>query len=261
MKKVFNWISKNRSKIFVVLAIIVIAINVLPIDAINNAVYAEINQENNNNSDGGGLDAFVGAIINAGSGILTGTLAQFITSIGVLLFTILYLVFQSIGASANWHDMPWPDDLVFNRLAFFDPNFINPPTVNGNLIVDSPVAAMHDIIQNMYYSFFILAGTIFVIAAMVIGIKLALSTLATQKAQYKTALTNWVMGVVLLFTVHFLMAGIFYINEQIVESAYTVVENSIKFPLDIVSTVGGLGRYCCWWFFRCRSWTYNRKFN
>lgn len=250
MKKVFNWISKNRCKIFVVLAIIVIAINVLPIDAINNAVYAEINQIDNNHSSGEGLgDDIMGVLLNTASGLLTGPIAQLVTVIGVLLFTILYLVFQTTGMSANWYDIPFPDDIVFNRLAFFDPNFINPPTTaSGITITDSPVAVMKDIISDMYYSFFILAGTIFVIAAMVIGIKLALSTLATQKAQYKSALTNWVMGVVLLFTVHFLMAGIFYINEQIVEAAYSVVQTSkLEFPLDIFETItgassAGLGR-------------------
>lgn len=237
MKKVFNWISKNRSKIFVVLAIIVIAINVLPIDAINNAVYAEITRDKDGNTIENETSDAIGAVLRAignySLGGLGTSLAVLINGFTLLIFLILYGLFGSIGVSAGFN-FPFPDQLVFNRLAFFDPNFINPPTYSstGALIKDSPVALMKGVITDMYYSFFILAGTIFVIAAMIIGIKLALSTLATQKAQYKTALTNWVMGVVLLFTVHFLMAGMFYINEQIVEAAYHVSEG-LEFEVDM----------------------------
>lgn len=247
MKKVFNWIKRNRSKIFVILAICMIAINVLPTNDIipNNAVFAEISrdlngktsQEANNDLS----DAIMGFISNAGAGILGGPVAMIVNFFVLIIFIILFSVFQFMGASANGISFPFPDQIVFNRLAFFDPNFINPPTTDaGVAVVDSPVAIMQNLISNMYYSFFILAGTIFVIAAMVIGIKLAISTIASQKAQYKAALTNWVMGVVLLFTVHFLMAGMFYINEQIVQTAYHIsLKSNIEFSLDLAEMIGG----------------------
>ena len=44
---------------------------------------------------------------------------------------------------------------------------------------------MQGVIQNIYFSFFTLAGTVFVLAAVIIGIKLAFSALASEKAQYK----------------------------------------------------------------------------
>lgn len=247
MKKVFNWIKKNRSKIFVVLAVIIIAMNVLPINEViqSNNVYAQINQEHNQETltamTPEWVSGILGFLLNTGTGVLGGPLSILLNCFAIVIFVVLYTVFQFMGVAGGFN-FPFPDQIIFNQLAFFDPNFINPPSVNGVTIKSSPVAVMQGLIQDMYYSFFILAGTIFVIAAMVIGIKLALSTIASQKAQYKAALTNWVMGLVLLFTVHFLMAGIFYINEQIVETAYKVVEDSnIESTIDWAEVVAGIG--------------------
>lgn len=244
MKKIFNWIKKNRSKIFVVLAVIMIAINVLPV----NDVLAQINQVDNNEgltaTVQNWLDPILGVLLNVGTGALGAPIALLLNCFAIIIFLVLYTIFQFMGASGGIN-FPFPDQIIFNKLAFFDPNFINPPTVDGILINSSPVAVMQSLIKDMYYSFFVLAGTIFVIAAMVIGIKLAISTIASQKAQYKAALTNWVMGLVMLFTVHFLMAGIFYINEQIVEAAYKVSQSSdIKFSFDwaeMLTRIIGIG--------------------
>lgn len=248
MKKIFNWIKKNRSKIFVIFAILVIAMNIIPTDDIifNNNVFAQINQVDNKqeaNTDIG--DQLISLLLNTATGILGGPIALLVNCFVVIIFIVLYSVFQFMGVSANGISFPFPDQIIFNKLAFFDPNFINPPTTAaGESVVGAPVAIMQELIQQMYYSFFILAGTIFVIAAMVIGIKLAFSTLAAQKAQYKAALTNWFMGILLLFTIHFLMAGMFYVNEKIVEAAYTVSVNSnIEFTVDsaeaISAVIGG----------------------
>ena len=135
-------------------------------------------------------------------GVIVNAIVSVITLIESIVVILLWIIFGATGL--GFSGIPFPDDLIFNRVAFFDPNFINPTTVSN-----APVHMMQSIIQNIYFSMFTVATAIFIIAAMVIGIKLAISSIAEEKAQYKKSLTNWIMGIVLLFSAHILMAGIF----------------------------------------------------
>lgn len=227
-KSIKQWFSANKKMIGMVFLLLV-AISILSFT--NQSVFAQINQANGNTA----VDSFVGtvlkAILNFGSGVLLTPFATLLTGIAFIVFIVLYLIFQTLGMTNGVVSFPFPDNIVFNRMAFFDPNFINPTTADS-----APVRIMQNVISSMYYSFFIIAISIFVIAAMVIGIKLALSSIASEKAQYKQALTNWVFGIVLLFTVHFLMAAIFALNESIV-AAVSQVANGISFEVSVVEMI------------------------
>lgn len=147
------------------------------------------------------------------TGPLLGIMAQIINLVLLIVIQIICYIFGNVtNGSIAVTSFPFPDQIIYNKLAVFDPNFFNPS--------DGSVSSMiSGVVAKFYYSFFIIAGVIFVISAMIIGIKLALSTIASEKAAYKEALTNWIMGFVLLFTVHFIMIGIFTINEKVVEIA------------------------------------------
>ncbi|MDD2627635.1 MAG: hypothetical protein PHR25_00060 [Clostridia bacterium] len=178
------------------------------------------------------IDQLIGIIMNTAGGILGTPFAMLINVFSLLIFLVLYLLYAGMGINSGGA-FPFPDQIVFNQLSFFDPNFINPAA-------DSPANMIQDIIKSMYYSLFVLAGTFFVIAAMIIGIKLAIASLAAEKARYKQALNNWILGILLLFVVHYLMAAVFYLNEQIVEIALeSSSEIAIKFDwLDAVPVIG-----------------------
>lgn len=178
----------------------------------------------------------IGLVLNSATGPLSKALGLLVNLFSGLLFAILYLVFVASGIIVDLRLFPWPDNIIFNRVAFFDPNFINPTTTSS-----APVNILQDTIKNLYYSCFTIAITIFVIAALVIGIKLAISSIASEKAQYKEALKNWIMGIVLLFTVHFLMAGIFKINEAIVNVAYKTVNQGVTFDIPVTDYVPVVG--------------------
>lgn len=231
-----NWIKRNIKIITICLFAIMIVINILP--TLSNNVYGEVNRYDNAEDAGiisDALNFVISLAVNLGAGVLTGPIAMLLNVFIILIFVLLFVAFKGMGMTGNEAlSFPFPDQIIFNKIAFFDPNFINPHPD----ITNSPVTIMQEIISKMYYSFFILAGAVFIIAAMVIGIKLAISTIASEKAQYKEALTNWIIGIVLLFSVHFLMAGIFKLNEIIVEKASMTVEN-VEFPLEVSKIAGG----------------------
>lgn len=242
-KNIKNWLKENKKIIFTVL-ILLVTISVISSFG-NNAVFAKLTGEEQlvNGETGlvGNILGIVGDLItnllNKAAGVFMAPFSTLITVIALFIFVVLYVIFQAMGISNGILSFPFPDSIVFNRMAFFDPNFINPTQVGGK---NAPVYILQGTISSLYYTFFILALTIFVIAAMIIGIKLAISSIASEKAQYKQALSNWVFGIILLFTVHILMAGIFAINEGITAVAYEVA-GTIKFKLPVVKAIPIVG--------------------
>lgn len=233
MKKVLKIIRKNKKFIFSFILIIML-IGILAI--INNQLYAATNPEYYTSASG--FEEWFGnlmnSIITTGLGVLGKPFAAIVNVVNVLIFVIMYAVFVPSGIS-NGLAFPFPDQIVFNGIAMLDPNFINPNDKSTAI-----VNIMSDTVQKMYYSFFTLAGTVFVLAAVIIGIKLAFSSLASEKAQYKDAIKHWLTGLAALFLMHFVLAGMFAINEQICIAASKLCSNvTIKInAFDFVPAVG-----------------------
>jgi hypothetical protein len=181
-------------------------------------IFAALNPDNMHNTVGDDFGGIISSVLGIGMGALAAPLVSLAFVILLVVFSTMYFLFSPVSGGGAF---PFPDQIVFNRLAFFDPNFLNPPTQGI-----SPVTILQGTIKNMYYSFYIIAGAIFLMAIMVIAIKLAIATIATDKAHYKKALTSWAFGLLLLFILPFLMAGIFKVNEMIVEAAYKAMGTS-----------------------------------
>ena len=129
-----------------------------------------------------------------------------------------------------------PDNIVFNRFVFFDANFINPSE-------RSIVAAMQGPLSNLFASFQTIATAIFIIAAMVMGLKMALSTIASKKAQYKESTAKFLTGFIILMCLKWILAGIFYINESLVAILFSVSRSSdLTVPVYITEAVPIFGR-------------------
>jgi len=167
----------NLKKLSTIICIMLVII-VIFMPMVN--VFAEINTVNSENPDATTVKGFLAWGMTMSLGPLTAALATLVNVVLIVVFTLLYFIFSPISAG---YAFPFPDQIIFNKIGFFDPNFINPTTVNG-----SPVKILQELIRNLYYTGFVIAGTVFLIAAMVIGIKLAISTIASDKAHYKQAL-------------------------------------------------------------------------
>lgn len=237
MVRVIDKIKENKKYIFLCL-IFVILLGIL-----NSSVFAMINEnsaELKANTDENWFTAtlkyIVDLIVNTIGNVATGTVMKilniFVLAAAAFCFLLLYFLWGLLGGSL--FDMPFPDKIVFNEMAIFDPNFIN-PTTNSLLVGTAEKTNLMHYFQgaasSLYFTFFIIAGLIMVIAAMIIGIKMALTSIAIEKAQYKETLNRWLLGIVLLFCLHFLILGIFTINEQICVIASNI-ENDCTFTYD-----------------------------
>lgn len=83
-----------------------------------------------------------------------------------------------------------------------------------------------------YYILRMLAMAIMLIVLIGIGIKMAITTIASDKAVYKRMLVDWVVGVIMLFTLHYFMLFVFNLNTIMVEiiqdTAQSVNQESLQ---------------------------------
>lgn len=147
-------------------------------------------------------------------------ISSLIYFVGLLMEKLLAMIFKMVTGNAAF---PWADKIVFNAVPFLDVNFINPDP--GSLLGSS--TGIKEVISNTYATIFTLCTTFFAVAVTVMAIKLATTAIASDKARYKEAIWNWVVGLVLLFTIHIAISFIFYLNETVVTMASQLAVDNI----------------------------------
>ena len=166
-------------------------------------------------SDVGGtvLDGIVGIItwipraigaaaLIAGQTILTQLCgfseAGFILSVEDILFT---------GSSRD-------DQVNLLNINFFD--------FNGNGANESVVKTFRQGVATWYFALRNLSIIISLAILIYIGIRMAISTIASEKAVYKKMLVDWSVGFAILFFLHYIILLIITINNQLVDLIYSV---------------------------------------
>lgn len=149
---------------------------------------------------------YVGAFIYA-----LGNIAEHVTS-GIL----------SLAGAGNI--FPWADKVIFNTIPILDVNFINP---DKNSLLSDGTLGIGEVVRNVYFSGISIALGFFGIIVAVLAIRLAISTIGSEKAKYKEAITKWLSALVLLFGMHFVLAFLFFLNENLVVVASQMLDNQI----------------------------------
>ena len=178
----------NYKKICLLLVVLIVSCFVL--SSVEAAVTSNSGKVVDDNTSGLGsmVNTIMAVVGKIGAMAASGVFATITALINVLSISI-FLALAALLASAtgDYTHVPMPDTIVFNRFAFFDANFINP--AKGSLI-----KGFGDILSDLFASFQTVAISVFIIAAMVTGVKLALSSVAAKKAQYKEAALKWITG-------------------------------------------------------------------
>ena len=103
-----------------------------------------------------------------------------------------------------------PDDIFFNRLAITDINFFNLNT--GADAIDT----IRLNIATWYYVLRVLAMVALLAVLIYVGIKMALSTIASEQAMYKKMLTNWAVSFALIFLLNYIIMFVLEVNDAFV---------------------------------------------
>lgn len=157
------------------------------------------------------------------SNILLDTLAGMINAIASLAEYLLGAVFKTLTGD---NIFPWADRIIFNGIGFLDINFLNPAS-NSLFVSNGSTSILGKVVRSVYSTIFSLAVLFLGVAVGIMAIRLALSSIAAEKAKYKQAIVNWVTCIVMLFLMHYILAFVFWINEQLVQIASGILIKTI----------------------------------
>ena len=142
------------------------------------------------------------------------------------------------------NEFPWADRVIFNSVSFLDINFLNPSSGSLFLTSDGSDTALAKVIKNIYGSIMSLTIGLLGVVVAIMSIKLALSTIASEKAKYKQAIAKFAMSLIMVFCVHYIISLVFYVNEKLVELAssmllQTISEQELSNDLDLSKSLNG----------------------
>lgn len=143
-----------------------------------------------------------------------------------------------------------PFHIFFNKIALLDVNFLN----FDGLTEGGTVYVFRTAVAGWYYTMRLIACMVLAVILIYIGIRMAISTIASEKAMYKKMLVDWVTSLALLFLLHYIMLFTFACNEALVKAIEAVCEdtkldeimltlNAQAFGIQIVQAVAAMALY------------------
>lgn len=159
----------------------------------------------------------VGDTIGRGFGIVVdGIVGVIFYFFKIPLMLLGFIFMRIIGFAINGVDGAWSgiplDKILFNEIPILSINFFGVVS-SGSATFDK----IRDQVAIWYVAIRNLSAVILAIMVLYVGIRMAISSVAEEKAKYKRMLTDWVVSLVLLFVLHYIMILIINLNNGIVE--------------------------------------------
>ena len=135
-----------------------------------------------------------------------------------------------------------PFDIFFNKYKLFDVNYFD--VVQGATGDDDNI--LNDIRTNVAQWFYIMrliAVAVLLCVLIYVGIRMAISTIAEDKAKYKKMLVDWVCSLVLIFVLQYIAVFTIYANNAIVNYLSAVSYENIDQAIEDImfQAMGGIG--------------------
>ncbi|MDR0979273.1 MAG: C40 family peptidase, partial [Lachnospiraceae bacterium] len=131
------------------------------------------------------------------------------------------------------------EDILFNRVPILDIDFFNFSTAGGLDIANSrissnifnqgttaigftegdtitPMLAIRQTIANMYVSLRYASIIIMLAVLVYVGLRMALSSVAQEKALYKKQLISWIVGFIVMMFIHYFMIAVLSLNTTVI---------------------------------------------
>lgn len=149
-----------------------------------------------------------------------------------------------------------PETIFGNRIAALDVNFLRANTYTpindgegAKEQAKSSASTISVVIAKWYKGFRNLAIVGLLSVLVYLGIRILISTAATDKAKYKESIQDWLVALCLVFIIHFIMSGILMLSDNVTallagtdNSFYTVEASSnggekIKFNTNLTGLI------------------------
>ena len=140
-----------------------------------------------------------------------------------------------------------PENIFANKIAMLDVDFIRPHKFTGVEVgassdsdsekkavsaASSDRYGIRDTIGSWYKAFRNIAVVGLLTVLVYLGIRIVISSTATDKAKYKENLQDWLVALCLVFIIHFIMSGIMMLTDKFTE----MLDNTINKPIAVKVT-------------------------
>ena len=172
-----------------------------------------------------------GTVVDGVIGIFTLGMRVMVVVIGTALQLLVTVTGNSAGTlegDSKVVNIVTPDQILFNRLAITDINFFqkdtfgtgsNQKALSGD---NNPVKLLRQSISNWYYALRMIAIIMLLCILIYVGIRMATSTLADDKAKYKSMLWNWLVSMAIVFVLHYIIVIVINVNNSLVDVLYSM---------------------------------------
>lgn len=151
-----------------------------------------------------------------------------VMSIAVMDFTVL-------GEEApNFFTI---EDLVFGKISVLDINFLSNQNIgttqNGvelNKMIKENVATWYYTVRNI-------AIALSLIVLLYVGVRMAISSVSSEKAKYKEMLKDWFISFILLFTLQYIISALFLAYSIVIDLTSGFYSNGTSFEQQIINKV------------------------
>ncbi len=145
------------------------------------------------------------------------------------------------------------DKIIFNQVPLLDVNVFTDTAAGYTLKEDSSLLIIRDSVATWYYIIRNVTIAVMLVILIYVGIRMAISTIASEKAQYQRMLVSWLVGFSIIFVIHYFLLLVLNINSTILgwiigaqdnlgyeDSIYETVRTKayeIKFSSGMVGTI------------------------
>ncbi len=163
-------------------------------------------------------------------GFVTGILAR-IVNILALLFDVIISSITITGEKIDGNEKSpfWLtiDRIVFNRVSLFNINYFDTGVeydIGDKTVITSNESnnKIKESIRPVYYICRILAIVISLMVLIYIGIRMALSTVASDQAKYKKMFLSWLESILLIFLMPYIMTALIGVGNVLTSVFYTI---------------------------------------
>lgn len=180
---------------------------------------------------GSGAEELGGMVVDGVIGVFTLGMRVMVVVIGTALQLLVTVTGNSAGTlegDSKVVNIVTPDQILFNRLAITDINFFqkdtfgtgsNQKALSGD---NNPVKLLRQSISNWYYALRMIAIIMLLCILIYVGIRMATSTLADDKAKYKSMLWNWLVSMAIVFVLHYIIVIVINVNNSLVDVLYSM---------------------------------------
>ena len=124
------------------------------------------------------------------------------------------------------------EDLFFNRIPLLDANFFSETAGGKEIKEGSTIDIIRKVVKLWYISFRNVAIVVIAIVIIFAGVRMAISTVAQDKANYKNMLVSWTKAMVIVLLMHIFMYAIQYFNARMLEILQDSLANKYGAEVD-----------------------------